>query len=36
MTIDRPRQTVEIEVESRPRAVIFNPDHAVLARTGKL
>ncbi len=35
VTVDRPEQTLTVELERQPRKVIFNPDHSVLARTRK-
>ncbi len=35
VTVDKPQQTLEILVDRRPRKVVFNPDYAVLATTGK-
>ncbi len=35
VTVDRPEQTVSLEVGRQPGRVVFNPDHAVLAKTRK-
>ncbi len=33
MTVDRPLQSLELELERAPRRVVFNPEHAVIAIT---
>ncbi len=35
VVVDRPDQTLTLDVDRRPRKVIFNPDNAVLAKTRK-
>ena len=35
VTVDRAEQTVSVDVDRRPRKVVFNPDNAILAKTRK-